>query len=56
MIFYPCIRKTILREDGQSAYDITSIFDDIIVTKVIYLPIYVEPSFKIENFKLENNL
>jgi len=56
IIKYNCKRKTILSEDGQSAYDVLlSIFDDIIVYKVIYLPImykviyspiYVEPCFK----------
>jgi len=28
-IIYHCIRKTILSEDGQSAYILPSIFDDI---------------------------
>ena len=45
---YHCIRKTILSENGQSAYMVLlRIFDDIIMNKVIYIqPIYVEPCFK----------
>jgi len=40
------MRKTIMSKDGQSVYDILlSIFDYIIVNKVIYLPIQVESYF-----------
>jgi len=43
--------KIILREDGQSAYDVLlSIFDGIIVNKAIHLPIKVESSFKFSIF------
>ena len=52
MLLYNCIGKTILSEDSQSAYNILlSIFDDIIVNKVIYLVIYVEHKFSILNYK-----
>jgi len=40
------MRKTIMSKDGQSVYDILlSIFDYIIVNKVIYLLIQVESYF-----------
>jgi len=51
------MQKTILSEDIQSACDILlNIIDNINANKVIYLPIYVEPCFKLSilSYKVEH--